>query len=323
MKKFLVLLLSAMMMFAFVACEPDTPAVPELRTEEVTTLDDLEKALANDEIGTIVLKESITTGKSIEITRNVTINLNGVTVTSSNDGFVVSSGASVVFTGNGIVKADGIAVSAIKDGEVKIEDGTYEGEFCVAAGEFDSTAKEFSNGVVTIENGSFTSSEFTLPVWGASKLTVNDGDFTATGNAVVASNGSAELRDAPYDITINGGTFINDIATTWNDKDWISCGIYMANSGKVVLNGGTFNITNGVGVLVRSGDLVANEVTVNLQEKEDKPKAGCVGDSSIVVNGNAEIVIDTEAGYPGTNPTVDNKTAYKTKTITGEEYNPQ
>ena len=43
----------------------------------------------------------------------------------------------------------------------------------------------------------------------------------------------------------------------------------MANTGDVVLNGGTFNINGGVGILVRSGTLTANAAEISITEKEN------------------------------------------------------
>ncbi len=96
----------------------------------------------------------------------------------------------------------------------------------------------------------------------------------------------------------------------------------MANSGKVTLNGGTFNITGGVGVLVRSGELVANKTTINLTEKDGLTK-GKVGDSGDAITTNSQIVVDDNAGYPGTAPKVStNTTGYTLKAIDGSDYTP-
>ncbi len=278
---------------------------------------DLETMAMDSENKTIVLLDDVTLPITMEVGWNLTLDLNGKTVTAnSGNAFTVRNGAKATFTGNGTVIAPNCAIMAIEGAEVTVENGTYEGTFSVAAGSFDKNTKAFENGIVEINGGTFKSTEFTLPVWGESKLTVNGGDFTAKDNAVIGTNGSSPLSAVRYDITINGGTFNGNITTS----GYIACGIYMANTGNVTLNGGTFNITGGVGVHVRSGNLVANEVTINLTEKEDLT-SGKVGDSTVTLTTGSQIVVDDRAGYPGEAPEVSvNTTGYIVKDVDGNDY---
>ena len=111
----------------------------------------------------------------------------------------------------------------------------------------------------------------------------------ATDNAVIAGNGSQ--RDGkPNTILVKGGTFIGGIKTT----DYIACGIYAPWNDNVTVSGGTFNITNGAGIVARAGTV---EVTGGTFNCGDGTAKGWVGDSKNNVP-NAALVFDEAANYP-------------------------
>lgn len=293
--------------------EEVAPPVPE--ATKVATIDELNKALADETVKAIMLTADI--NGNVKVTRAVTIDLNGKTVkANSGNAFVVSSGAKVTLTGNGTVKAASCAVLAIGGSEVTVENGTYEGKFGLAAGLVGENSATRDKGTIIVNDAKVKSSEFALPVWGDSKLVVNGGTFTATDNAVIGTNGNKWLSDVNYDITVNGGTFNGNITT----PGYIACGIYMANTGKVTLNGGEFNIIGGIGVLVRSGELTASKATINLMPKEELT-IGKVGDSLVQLTTGSQIVVDASASYPGAVPSIaKNDTGYTPKTPDGSDY---
>ena len=111
----------------------------------------------------------------------------------------------------------------------------------------------------------------------------------ATDNAVIAGNGSK--RDGkPNTILVKGGTFIGGIVT----DGYIACGIYAPWNDNVTVSGGTFNITNGAGIVARAGTVKVTGGTFNCGDGTAK---GWVGDSKNKVP-NAALVFDEAANYP-------------------------
>lgn len=263
----------------------------------------------------IQLMKDVSISSYLLVNEKITVDLNGKTVTTIGDSvnaFIVSRNGDLTIKG-GSVTASGTALWAYYDGVIRIEDGSYTstgGEAVIVGAKHGDS---FLSGNLIINDGTFNSQEMTVLALGSSKVTINGGQFTANDNAVIGTNGSQCFTEATYDIEINGGTFNGETEST----GYIACGIYMANRGTVTLNGGTFNINGGVGVLVRSGELIANDVTFNISSKEGL-ESGKVGDAKINIKTPAQIVIDTKANYPGGAPVIAvNKTSYVPKTLDG------
>ena len=110
----------------------------------------------------------------------------------------------------------------------------------------------------------------------------------ATDNAVIAGNGSK--RDGkPNTILVTGGTFVGGIVT----DGYIACGIYAPWNDNVTVSGGTFNITNGAGIVARAGTVKVTGGTFNCTGTAE----GYVGDSKNKVP-CAALVFDKAAKYP-------------------------
>ena len=111
----------------------------------------------------------------------------------------------------------------------------------------------------------------------------------ATDNAVIAGNGSK--RDGkPNTILVKGGTLEGGIVT----EGYIACGIYAPWNDNVTVSGGTFNITNGAGIVARAGTVKVTGGTFNCGDGTAK---GWVGDSKNMVP-CAALVFDEAANYP-------------------------
>ncbi|MGN0796777.1 MAG: hypothetical protein ACI4M5_01070, partial [Christensenellales bacterium] len=93
-------------------------------------------------------------------------------------------------------------------------------------------------------------------------------------------------------------------------------GIYVANDDTVVVNGGTFNIVNGVGIVARSGNTTVNEGVVFNITSDGSITAGQVGDAKIDITIPHELVLDLSANYPGGTPTIINNSGYEIYTHT-------
>ncbi len=226
----------------------------------VSTGSELASAVKNG--GTVVLNDDITLSAPFEVPAgtDVTIDLNGKTVTATGNFVTVNAGAKLTISGG------------------TVDSGRY--IFNVNGGE------------VVVNGGNFTAKETACALFGGSKLTVNDGTFTSKDNAVIATNGSS--ADG-CEITVNGGVFNANITSA----GYIACGIYVANKDTVNVNAGTFNVTDGVGILMRAGHTtVGKDVVINLTNT-GKVTAGKVGDANIDITTPSYLVMDVRSGYPG------------------------
>ena len=240
-----------------------------------STSDELASAVENG--GTVVLNDNVTLSAPIAIpaSKDVTIYMNGKTVTATGNFVTVNAGAKLTISGG------------------TVDSGRY--VFMVDGGE------------VVVNGGNFTAQEAVCALFGGSKLTVNDGTFTAKDNAVIATNGSSQYDGC--EITINGGIFNANITTA----GYIACGIYVANKDTVNVNAGTFNVTDGVGILMRAGHTtIGKDVVINLTNTGNVT-AGKVGDATINISTPSHLVMDVRSGYPGATAgfTITNNSSYE------------
>lgn len=292
--------------------------VEKQKATVVKTLEELKAAKEKD--GYIILGADITLDdkknvgcKSISLNKNITLNLGGYTLT----GQVVAAGAkdrTLILEGNGTIVFDDkqekkedktqAAISA-RYGTIIINGINIKSEQLGVRS--DTVYKD--NCKIIVNNANVTAQEHA--VFGGSKgnIEINGGNFTSLDNAVVATHGSSV---SACKITINGGTFNGKIETT----DYIACGIYLANKDELVVNGGTFNIYNGCGILVRAGKAtIGKDVKINLIA-DGKVSSGKVGDSMITVDAAAAIVKDSRSGYSaGTPEIVKNESEYTVQEI--------
>lgn len=134
-------------------------------------------------------------------------------------------------------------------------------------------------------------------------ITVNGGNFETVDNFVLGTNGTAGAGGNT--IVVNDGEFNGNIVS----NNYIACGVYVANNDNVTLNGGTFNIKNGIAVLARSGHVtIGPDVVFNITDIT--MDGGWVGDSKLKVPTAAPIVLDLAANYPGGAPTIENNSSY-------------
>ena len=240
----------------------------------VTSVTEFETALANG--GKVVLNSNIDLGDSILTVptgKDVTIDLNGKTVTAAKTFAVVENGAKLTIS-NG-----------------KVTSGRY--VFNTQGGE------------VVVNGGDYTAQECVFALFGGSTLTVNDGTFTAKDNSVISTNGSSAEGCT---ITVNGGTFNANIQSA----GYIACGVYVANKDTVNINAGTFNVTDGVGILMRAGNTtIGADVVINLIST-GSVTAGRIGDATINITTPNHLVADVRSQYPGLDSsfTVTNNTGY-------------
>lgn len=266
---------------------------------------------------TIVLAEDFKSESAlrsviIEAGLNVTLNLNGHSITSA------------VFNINGNLTIEGAGtisrrvknfINVVNGGKLVVKGGTFESKSTSAgASVFTIGIAEGSEKTNTliIEGGEIIAQETCILGYDKADIQISGGNLTSKNNFVVGTHGAAVAGAA---ITINGGTFNAKIAT----EGYIACGIYLANADTLTVNGGTFNITNGIGILVRAGSAtIGNELVVNLNNTGDIA-SGKVGDANVKIVPSMAIVKEVLTTYPAGEPTIVNNSNYATFGSDGNE----
>ena len=246
------------------ATETEGPVVAAIsgKGEYKTLQEAVNEAKSNDRV---LLKTDIELAEAVVVPNrgySITINLMGHSITSrgtaiQNDGWLYLSGG----TNPGRVSSSENVAVAVGDGSnLTIYSGTYEGR---------------EGAVIT---GKAT----------GATIAINNGTFNATDNAVIAGNGSK--RDGGSNtITIKKGTFNGGIVS----DGYIACGIYAPWNDNITVSGGTFNITNGAGIVARAGNVAVTGGIFNCSGNI----TGWVGDNKNLLP-CAALVFDAAANYP-------------------------
>ena len=221
---------------------------------------------AASEGATISVVSDVTMGM-LSIDKSVTIDLGGNTITSSSRPFVISGDGIEFNLKNGSVVANG-------GGNWGVVLGANAGK--VVLTDCDITAQEGAIGLLAGTTGN--------------KIEINGGVYIGLDNAVISGNGSARDGD-PNQIIINGGTFNGKIQTS----GYVACGIYAPWKDVITINGGEFNIENGVGVLCRGGQVYINGGTFTTTGPNGE--LGKVGDSRVAVPCQT-VYVDKASQYP-------------------------
>lgn len=174
----------------------------------------------------------------------------------------------------------------------------YYGNLIIENGEFESNNYVFKiqgndegNGSVIINKGEFTAQEACIASLKNSSVTVNGGEFTSKNNFVIMTNGTPNYENNK--IVVNNGIFNGFI----QNEGYIAGGIYLANDDVLEVNGGTFNIYEGVGMVIRAGKATINNCTINLNNSGNIAN-GRVGDSNINLTTASKIIVDRRSDYP-------------------------
>ena len=261
MKKVLATILALVMALAL--CSVSWADATEVKTEaELTT------AVSNG--GEIKLGANITLTSMLTIPadKTVTLDLNGLSITS----------AGKVIKNNGI-----LTITDTKGGGKIISTGN------TAVGVGDNSKTTIKTAIIESVEGAVITGYAT-----GATINIEDGIFSASDNAVVAGNGNrtneaGAERTVGNTINISGGTFNGQIKT----PTYVACGIYAPWKDTIKVTGGTFNITGGAGIVARAGSVSVSNATINTTGNA----TGKVGDSRVVVPCSA-IVFDSKAAYP-------------------------
>ena len=247
----------------------------------------------------VLLKDCSESGRAPEVTKNVTLDLNGknlifssMTVDKGGNLTIKDSGTGGTYNGLGA----NYSVRVKRGGIFNLESGTLTNS---------STATGTSNVVVRVEGGTATTPAASTanikggkveskgtPVFvrdpGAT-VNVSGGDLVGNGLACIAGNGTKGQGGTT--INISGGT----LTAKPYDATSAACGIYHPNEGTLNITGGTINVTDGVGVLMRGGEMTMTGGEINATG--DATRTGSVGDANQKI-GVSGVIFDRDANYP-------------------------
>lgn len=247
----------------------------------------------------VLLKDCSETGRAPEITKNVTLDLNGKNLTFSY--ITVSKGGNLTIkdSGNGGTyngTSANYSVYVKRGGIFNLESGTLTNS---------STNPKTQNVVVRVEGGTAaTPVASTANIKGGkietkgtpvfvfdpgATVNVSGGELTGSGLACIAGNGTKGQGGTT--INVSGGTLTANAA----DKASAACGIYHPNEGTLNITGGTINVADGVGVLMRGGEMTMTGGEINATG--DATRTGSVGDTNQKI-GVSGVIFDRDANYP-------------------------
>lgn len=264
-----------------------------------TALTAINKAPAGSTV--VLLKDCSETGRAPEITKNVTLDLNGknltfsyITVSKGGNLTIKDGGNGGTYTGTGA----NYSVYVKRGGIFNLESGKLTNS---------STASGTSNVVVRVEGGTATTPAASTANINGGKIeskgtpvfvrdpgatvNVSGGDLVGSGLACIAGNGTKGM----------GGTTINISGGTLTAKPYpydatsAACGIYHPNEGTLNITGGTINVADGVGVLMRGGEMTMTGGEINATG--DATRTGSVGDTNQKI-GVSGVIFDRDANYP-------------------------
>ena len=264
---------------------------------------------------TVVLKKNVVETVRVPAGKELTLDLAGKNIqngTDNKNAVIVSgsltikdstatsaptvAGSDVTYT-SGKVSATQAAIAVADGGKVVVESGTFESSENIALFAEGNLTRGGSavKSKITVQGGYVLAKEFAASAQGrGAELSIEGGVLKAKDNAVIAGNGTktATVDRGGTTINISGGTMIGTIQT----KGYIACGVYHPQEGTLNITGGTFQIENGVGVLVRAGsaNITGGEIITTGKT------TGWVGDKKID-EGCHGIVYDSASNYPGAN----------------------
>ena len=184
--------------------------------------------------GVITLEKDVVLADAVEINSDVTIDLHGFSITSSNG----NSGKVIIAMANVTIK------DSVGNGRIESTSTSGGSSAAIRVG----TAGTDKDITVTIESGTMKGRDCGIFVAGInSKLVVNGGYIEGTNGFGVSGNGSMSNNNTtsecgPTTITINGGKIIGG-----------GTGIYHPQVGELTINNG--EITGKSGIEMRAGKL--------------------------------------------------------------------
>ena len=237
--------------------------------------------------GIVTLGADIDLDEPVSIDKDMTLELNGHTITGTADGKTAylfsANDAKLTLKGPGLLTVSGRIALANDGGEIVVESGSY------ASNDVAFTAG--SGGKVTMNGGAINAVEggITAPS-GHGTIEVNGGEIEVSDNFAIGTNGSAGRGGNV--ITVNGGTLIGNISSA----EYEAIGVYIPNADTFVMNDGTIRANGGAGICMRGGNVTINGGEIVATTGEHVP--GYIGDKKTKMNASG-IIYDFNANYPG------------------------
>ena len=262
-----------------------------------TALTAINKAPAGSTV--VLLKDCSESGRAPEVTKNVTLDLNGknltfsyMTVAKGGNLTIKDSGSGGTYTGTGANQS----VYVKQGGVFNLESGTLTNsstnpktQYVVVRVEGGTAATPVAS-TANIKGGKIETKG--TPVFvrdpGAT-VNVSGGELVGNGLACIAGNGTEGMGGTT--INVSGGT----LTAKPYDATSTACGIYHPNEGTLNITGGNINVTDGVGVLMRGGKMTMTGGEINATG--DATRTGSVGDTNQKI-GVCGVIFDRDANYP-------------------------
>ena len=262
-----------------------------------TALTAINKAPAGSTV--VLLKDCSESGRAPEVTKNVTLDLNGknltfsyITASKGGNLTIKDSGTGGTYNGTGA----NYSVYVKRGGIFNLESGTLTNS---------STNPKTQNVVVRVVGDATTPVASTANIKGGkietkgtpvvvfdpgATVNVSGGELKGSGLACIAGNGTKGQGGTT--INVSGGTLTAAAA----DEASAACGIYHPNEGTLNITGGTINVADGVGVLMRGGEMTMTGGEINATG-DDATRTGSVGDTNQKI-GVCGVIFDRDANYP-------------------------
>ena len=317
-KIFLACIMSLMM--ALVMAVPmsvsaaETSIAATVGDTEYATLQAAVNEAKNGQTVQLVQDIQLTAVLSVKGNKEITMDLNGKTITGAEDAIVIEIGDKTTKTDTSVLTL----TNSQESGKVVSHVNANKAAICVRTGAgmvTENVVLEFpdkvaanvnamiqTEGDLTLKSGTkVTSTEAGVTVLGdKGKLTVNEGTEITGVAYAIAGNGSNGLGGT--EIVINGGEITSSEGAA----------IYHPQGGALKISGG--NITGGVGVQMCAGDLTITgspSITATSRNTSD----GKTGDGTIT-DGSAISIVNRN--YPGGAPTLNITGNVKVSAVAGE-----
>ena len=247
----------------------------------------------------ILLKDCSETGRAPEITKNVTLDLNGKNLTFSSMTVAEGGNLTIKDSGNGGTyngTSANYSVYVKRGGIFNLESGTLTNSSTnpktqnVVVRVEGGTAAEPVASTANIKGGKIVSKGTPVCVaYPGATVNVSGGDLVGSGLACIAGIGNKGQGGTT--INVSGGT----LTANPYDATSAACGIYHPNEGTLTITGGTINVNNGVGILMRGGEMTMTGGEINATG--DATRTGSVGDTNQKI-GVSGVIFDRDANYP-------------------------
>lgn len=273
--------------------------------------------------------------EDFHVSQNLVLYLNGRTVTFK-DGLHVSGcsltinedsngkgelafqdsySAQIYVENEGCLVVNGGRIASYIDENVwliQVDDGSLElngGEiYTVACNGIDVMPVVGETANVVINDVKIDALSNAVSISGESTVTINGGTFVSRDDfaiEVYSSYDDGKWKTGPFDIAIKGGTYKAN-----GSNGYAAAGLLVAGNGNVTVDGGRFEVTDGVGILVGSGEVFVNhvdDISLTLVSGSKEAKSPDTGDKIPL----APIVSEVNPYYYCGTPVVHNKTTYE------------